>query len=157
MRAETAVGALDVVVSTLPVNSYPATVLFDSGASHAFISTDFVKKNWMLMRPMGNTMLVNSPRGELRATLRCPNVHVTIRGVDFLTHPIVLNSIGMDLILGKSWLTKYDAVIQCSKRTVQLVAPSREKMEYQATSASEQCQLNQAKGAVLEDIQTVNK
>ncbi|MBS2634306.1 hypothetical protein KFY46_26715, partial [Salmonella enterica subsp. enterica serovar 1,4,[5],12:i:-] len=73
----------------------------------------------------------------LRATLRCPNVAINIRGVDFLAHPIVLNSIGMDLILGMSWLAKYDAVIQCSKRAVQLVAPSGEKIEYQAIKSSE--------------------
>ena len=45
MGAETAQEAADVVVGTFPVNSHPATVLFDSGASHAFISADFVKKN----------------------------------------------------------------------------------------------------------------
>ena len=64
---------------------------------------------------------------------------------------------GMDLILGMSWLAKHDAVIQCSRRAVQLVAPSGEKVEYQATKTSGQCQANQAEGAVLEDIRVVSE
>ena len=80
----------------------------------------------------------------MRATLRCPKAAVTIRGVDFPSHPIVLNSIGMDLILEESWIAKYNAVIQCAERTIQLVAPSGEKVEYQATNSSEYEQLNHA-------------
>ena len=99
------------VVGTFPVNSTPATILFDSRASHAFISVAFVKKNFVALLPMKNAMLVSSPGGEQHATLRCPRVTVTIRGVDFEAHPIVLESIGFDLILGMSWLARYDAVI----------------------------------------------
>ena len=82
---------------------------------------------------------------------------MTIRGVDFVAHPIVLNSIGMDLILGMSWLAKYDAVIQCSKRAVLLVAPSGEKIECQATKSSEHGQVNHAEGTELKDIRVVNE
>nr|AAT69617.1 putative polyprotein [Oryza sativa Japonica Group] len=41
VSAEEAQAAPKVVLGTFPVNSYPATVLFDSGASHSFISKKF--------------------------------------------------------------------------------------------------------------------
>src|SRR6187551_691185 len=155
MGTETAEGATDVVVCTFPVNSTLATVLFDTGASHAFISAAFVKENMMILQPMGNPMVVSLPGGEQCATLRCPCITITIRGVDFVVNPIVLETLGFDLILGMSWLARYDGVIQCSKRTVQLTTKTGEKVEYQAASPSGHNQIYQAEGVALEDIRVV--
>ena len=44
MTAEAAQEAPDVMLGMFPVNSSPATVLFNSGASHSFIAQSFVKK-----------------------------------------------------------------------------------------------------------------
>lgn len=80
MNSEAVQDATDVVVDTFPINSTPAIVLFDSGASHAFISAKFVRKSQLVLKPMRNTMLINAPGGDLRATLLCPNAMMTIRG-----------------------------------------------------------------------------
>jgi hypothetical protein len=42
MNAEEAQEAPDVVLGMFSVNSIPARVLFDSGASHSFVTEDFV-------------------------------------------------------------------------------------------------------------------
>jgi hypothetical protein len=42
MTAEQAQDAPGVVLDTFPVNSMPATVLFDSGTTHSFITEQFV-------------------------------------------------------------------------------------------------------------------
>jgi Retroviral aspartyl protease. len=47
IQAETAQEAPDVVMGMFFVNSIPALVLFDSGASHSFISQAFVKRKWL--------------------------------------------------------------------------------------------------------------
>jgi hypothetical protein len=44
VAAETAQEAQDVVFGMFLVNSAPASVLFDSGASHTFISAEYVSK-----------------------------------------------------------------------------------------------------------------
>jgi hypothetical protein len=44
ITAEEAAEAPDVVLGTFLVNSIPARVLFDSGASHSFVTEHFVKK-----------------------------------------------------------------------------------------------------------------
>jgi hypothetical protein len=46
------------------VNSIPASVLFDSGASDSFISAQFVAKHSVPMQHMKRNMLVNSPGGK---------------------------------------------------------------------------------------------
>jgi hypothetical protein len=147
MRAETAERASDVVIGTAIVNSYPATVLFDFGASHAFISADFVKKNMMLTQPMGITMLISTPEGELRVTLSCPHITMVLRGLEFRVHPKVLNPLGIDLILGVSWLKRRNTVMYCFERTILLIAPSNEKVEYQAVSTIKRCQINRDEGS----------
>ena len=45
VTAEQAQDASGVVLGTFLVNSKPATVLFDSGASHSFITEQFVAKH----------------------------------------------------------------------------------------------------------------
>jgi hypothetical protein len=49
------------VLSMFLVNSTPASVLFDSGASHSFITSQFVTSP---ISPMSRHMLVTSPGGN---------------------------------------------------------------------------------------------
>jgi hypothetical protein len=40
----------------------------------------------------------------------CPAVSISIRGVDFLSNLILLDSKCIDIILGMDWLSMYDGV-----------------------------------------------
>jgi hypothetical protein len=42
------------------------------------------------------------------------------KGVDFPSNLILLDSKGIDIILGMDWLSKYDRGIQCAKKVVRL-------------------------------------
>jgi hypothetical protein len=89
-----------VVLGMFFASSHPTTVLFDSGASHSFISLSFVAKHHLPITIMKHTMLVSSLGCEIRTKHICPAVSITIRGVDFLVNLIVLDSKGIDIILG---------------------------------------------------------
>jgi hypothetical protein len=80
MTSEEAQQAQDVVLGTFLASSHPATILFDSGASHSFIPSSFVVKHNLLIATMKHTMLVTSPIGEMRTRHICPAVSITIRG-----------------------------------------------------------------------------
>jgi hypothetical protein len=80
MTSEEAQQAPDVVLGMLLASSHPATILFDSGASHSFISSSFVAKHSLPIAAMKHTMLVSSPGGEMRTKHICPAVSITIRG-----------------------------------------------------------------------------
>ena len=43
MTADEAKEDADLVMGTFPINSVPATVLFDSGASHSFVTKTFAR------------------------------------------------------------------------------------------------------------------
>jgi hypothetical protein len=96
---EEAQQAQNVVLGMFLASSHPATVLFDSRASHSFISSPFVVKHHLPIAIMKWIMLVISPGGEMRTKHICPVISITIRGVDFLVNLIVLDSKGIDIIL----------------------------------------------------------
>jgi hypothetical protein len=100
VTTEEAQQAQDVVLGMFLASSHPATILFDLGASHSFISSSFVVKHQLPKTIMKQTMLVSSPGGEMRIKHICPAISITIRGVDYLTNLIVLDSKGIDIILG---------------------------------------------------------
>jgi hypothetical protein len=100
MTRDEAQQAQDVVLGMFLASSHPATILFDSGASHSFISSSFVAKHCLPIAIMKHIMLVSSPGGEMRTNHICPVVSITIRGVDFPSNLIILDSKGIDIILG---------------------------------------------------------
>jgi hypothetical protein len=120
MISEEAQQAQDVVLGMFLASSHPATIIFDSSASHSFISSSFATKHSLPIATMKHTMLVSSPGGEMRTKHICPVVSITIRGVDFLSNLILLDSKGINIILGMDWLSKYDRVIQCARKAVKL-------------------------------------
>ena len=144
------------VVGMFLVNSAPASVLFDSGASHSFITARYVAKHSIPMCIMPKPMLVSSPCGGMKAAYLCPNVNLKIMGVDFMSHLIVLDSSGIDVIMGMDWLSKCDGVIQCAKKSVLLTSPQGDRVQFVATVPSTAyCVVNQLEGNRLEDIRVV--
>jgi hypothetical protein len=59
--------ASDVVISTFFVNDTSAVVLFDSGASHSFISIAYVEKHDLPIALLRCQMIVSSPRRDMPA------------------------------------------------------------------------------------------
>jgi hypothetical protein len=53
----------------------------------------------------------------------CPKVNLKIRGVHFLANLIVLESKGIDVILGMDWLSKYNVLIGYAKKSIKMTTP----------------------------------
>jgi hypothetical protein len=95
--------AQDVVLGMFLTRSHPAIILFDSGASHSFITSSFVAKHNLPIANIKHTMLVTSPGGEMRTKFICPVVSISTKGVDFSSNLILLDSMGIGIILGMDW------------------------------------------------------
>jgi hypothetical protein len=80
VTVEEAQEAPDVVIGTFFVNDLSAVVLFDSGASHSFISAAYVEKHNLPMALLRSQMIVSSPGGDMPARQLCPKVNLKIRG-----------------------------------------------------------------------------
>jgi hypothetical protein len=62
----------------------------------------------------------------------CPKVNLKIRGVDFVTNLIVLESKGIDVILGMDWLGKHMVLIDCAKKSVKLTTLDGKEVDFDA-------------------------
>jgi hypothetical protein len=69
---EEAQEALDAVNGIFLINDTSVVVLFDSGASHYFISAAYVGKHNLPLALLRCQMIVNSPRGDMPARQLCP-------------------------------------------------------------------------------------
>jgi hypothetical protein len=61
------------------INDTSAVVLFDSGASHSFISAAYVEKHNLPIALLKCQMIVSSPRRDMPARQLCPKVNLKIR------------------------------------------------------------------------------
>jgi hypothetical protein len=77
---EEAQEAPDVVIGIFLVNDTSIAVLFDSGASHSFISVTYVGKHNLPLSLLRCQMVVSSPGGDMPARQLCPKVNLEIRG-----------------------------------------------------------------------------
>jgi predicted aspartyl protease len=123
VTAESATEASNVVIGTFMVNTHPAIVLLDTGATHSFITQSFVEHHGIRTSTLKRCMLVSSPGGQLRSYIFCPRVSVAIRGVEFGANLLVLDTKGIDVILGMETLARWGVIIDCAQRTVHLLAP----------------------------------
>jgi hypothetical protein len=108
---EEAQKAPDVVIGIFFMNDTSAVVLFDSVASLSFISSAYVEKHSLPIALLKCQMTVSSIGGDMPAWQLCLKVNLKIRGVDFVANLIVLESKGIDIILGMNWLGKHKVLI----------------------------------------------
>jgi hypothetical protein len=114
VAVEDAQEASDVIIGMILVNDNNAIVLFDSRASHSFVAANFVQKYNLPLSMLKNRMIVSSPGGDMHVRHVCPKVNILIRGVEFIANLIVLESKGIDVILGMDWLSKRKGMINCA-------------------------------------------
>jgi hypothetical protein len=128
MEAEAIQDAQNVAVGMFPIESYPAKVLFGTGATHSFVSASWVESHNIPIEPMIPPLRVNSVGGKVQSDRICPNLRIEIRGIAFPASLVVMGTQGLDVILGMNWLHRNQATVSCDKRTVKLVTPSRKEV-----------------------------
>jgi hypothetical protein len=128
LEAEAIQDAQDVAVGMFPVKSYPAKVLFDTGAMHSFVSTSWVESHNIPIEQMIPPLRVNSVGGKVQSDRISLNLRIEIRGIDFPASLVVMGSQGLDVILGMNWLHRNQATVSCDKRTIKLVSPSEKEV-----------------------------
>jgi hypothetical protein len=115
-------------VGMFPVDSHIAEVLFDTGATHSFITASWVEVHNLPITTMSTPIQIDSAGGRIRADSICLNVSVEIRGIAFFANLIVMGTKGIDVTLGMNWLDKYQAIISCDKRIIKLMSPLGEEV-----------------------------
>ena len=109
---------------------HPVRTLFDSGASHSFISTSLVETLHPDTSLVTDPLVVSNPiGGSAHLSMICRDLRVFILGVEFECNAFVLGFMGYGLILGMDWLTRYGAILDCERRVVRLLTRSGKTLD----------------------------
>jgi hypothetical protein len=96
--------------------------LFDSGATHSFISLDCVKRIYFPMSKLPYKVLVSTPFEEnICTTTMCSPVFLDFQGKTFCIDLYCLPMKGLDVILGMDWLKTHKVRIDCATKTVHIL------------------------------------
>ena len=93
-----------VMAGMFSVNDQPVTVLFDSGASHTFISKECAMILGLKIECMPRSCHINSPGGQLVTNQIARRVPLKLHGEIFNTSLIILPTQKVDIILGMNWM-----------------------------------------------------
>jgi hypothetical protein len=118
------------------VNSVPAKILFDSGASHSFVMENFMDKGRLKPSTRDRLMIVQIPGSSVKTQLSCRNVPVELYGEKFQADLIVLGTKGLDVVLGMDWMSKYQGHIYCAQKAITVTSSSGVQIEHIATMPS---------------------
>jgi hypothetical protein len=144
------------VLGTFLVNSVPAKILFDSGASHSFVTENFVDKGRLKPSRRDRLMIVQIPGSMVKTQLSCRNVPVELYGEKFQTDLIVLGTKGLDVVLGMDWMSKYQGHIDCARKVIIVTSSSGVQIEHVATIPSRKAYYKKSvSGLTLDQVPVV--
>ena len=82
----------------------------------------------------------------------CRQITLEIGKNKFPVNLIILESQGLDVILGMDWLTRYEGVIDCAKRTVMLTTPEKKRIRFKSNFEPKGSKVNSLNGVSLDNV-----
>jgi hypothetical protein len=113
----------EVLVGTFSLNEHPVIALFDSRASHDFISSTCAKKVMLSTVTAEALYVISTPGGRVDADRIVRKAPLELAERVFSTNLIILKGQGLDVILGMSWMKLHRAVLDIASRLVRLDSP----------------------------------
>jgi hypothetical protein len=110
----------EVLAGTFFLNECPITILFDSGASHDFMSFTYAKKANLSLVASGVVYVISTPVGWVDANQVAQKGPLELSERIFSTNLIILSGQGIDVIPGMSWMKLHRAVLDIAGRLVHL-------------------------------------
>jgi hypothetical protein len=86
-------------------------ILFDSGASHSFISAQFSAKCQLPFHHTNGGITISTLGGRIATNQISKNVPIKFGSLIIKINLLILGLDSVDIILGTDWLTKHQAVI----------------------------------------------
>jgi hypothetical protein len=93
-----------VLTGTFSINDTPVKILFDSGATHSFISEKLLGKLGLKGSHTTFAYKIITPGGKITSNILIHGVCLGLGSKIIPTNLIIINLVGMDVILGMEWM-----------------------------------------------------
>jgi hypothetical protein len=117
-----------IMTDIFSVFNQPALIMFDSGASHSFISQKFSAKCQLPFYHTKGSFMIATPRGKIATNQLNRSVPISLGSKIFKTTLLVLGLEGMDIILGADWMTQHRVVSDVAARALEICSPTFEDL-----------------------------
>ncbi|XP_017428965.1 uncharacterized protein LOC108337039 [Vigna angularis] len=115
----------DLIFGTCVLGGRSCMVLFDSGATHSFVSETCARELGLPVRELQYDLTVSTPTsGIVKTSTVCVRSSVVVEGRQYKVNLICLPLQGLDVILGMDWLSVNRILIDCGEK--KLVFPNEE-------------------------------
>jgi hypothetical protein len=113
-----------VLAGMFSLNGYPIVILFDSGATHNFISKACTKSHRLTITHLSTPYMINTLGGKTVTQYLAKNTPLNLGIRVYKAGMIILDGHRIDVILGMSWMKEYKAVLDIAARTMHLESPT---------------------------------
>jgi hypothetical protein len=113
-----------VLTGTFSIRDHPVRILFDSGATHSFISESLVSKLGLHSCHTKDSFVVATAGGRILSNTITKAVPLQLGSKTFLTNLIQLGLGGLDVILGINWLTQHQVILDITTRMIEIHSPT---------------------------------
>jgi hypothetical protein len=100
-----------VLTGTFSINNTPVKILFDSGATHSFISENLLGKLGLKGMETKSAYKITTPGGNISSHLLTFGVPLRLGSKVIQSNLITIKLEGMDVILGMEWMTQHKVVL----------------------------------------------
>jgi hypothetical protein len=112
-----------VMTGIFSVFNQPALILFDSGASHSFISQKLSAKCQLPFYHAKESFMIATPGGKIVTNQLNRSVPIQLGSHIIKTTLLVLGLENVDIILGADWMTQHQVVLDVASRVVEINSP----------------------------------
>jgi hypothetical protein len=109
-----------VLTGTFSLGGRPIIILFDSGATHDFISKSYTQKHQLPIAHTHTPYKIGTPRGDIITTQVILSIPLSFMGRVYKTSLIVLDGQRIDVIVRMSWMKEHKALLDTVAHTMLL-------------------------------------
>jgi hypothetical protein len=113
-----------VLAGIFSLNGHPIVVLFDSSATHNFISKACTKNCRLTITHLSTPYMISILGGKTVTQYVAKNTPLNLGEKVYKTGLIILDGQGIDVILGMSWMKEFKALLDIAAHTVHLESPA---------------------------------
>jgi hypothetical protein len=113
-----------VLTGTFSIRGHPVKILFDSRATHSFISESLVSKLGLHSCQTKESFIVSTAGGRIPSNTITKAVPLQLSSKTFLTNLIHLGLGDLDVILGMNWLTQHQVILDIAARMIEIHSPT---------------------------------
>jgi len=119
MNGTEAVQSEDLIQGKCILNGHLVNVLYDSSATHSFITHECVKHLKLPVSLLPYDLSVSTPTNvSVTTSLACTNCHICIENRKFFVNLICLPLSHLDIVLGMDWLSSNHVLLNCHDKTL---------------------------------------